>query len=730
MKSVWKASLIAPLVLGLAPGCTNHAPELFPITNQTVRTGQTLDFEINAVDGDGDRLEFGIQGKPAAAVFEQVSDTSARFQWTPIASDAGPDGRGQEYTLTFLVTDGIDTDSESIIVNVVLGGAGAPVFITPADHTLDLDRAEEIRFQIEVRDQDSAEVDIRLVDGIPGGDFQSSPGAKIAAFSWRPTPAQIAERPVWGMRVGASDRVNPEVFQDITILLQGGQKKCEGTPPEVTHQALADQRGSGDYPVVVQVVDAESAISLVALYWMVDRGDGASGAFQKTEMQPAGGLDWQAVIPNPLLQQGQTATVSYYVCAIDDDDPAGKECDLRGCAPEEGRYAFTAYPAGSSQCEDDGFEPDDRRDQAAAVEFDQEGECVYTSLQICPGNEDWYRMEVPANHWAGALIAFTPANGLLGLDLVGQDGTVLLQGELDEDQIIVVSQVQPRNTSLFLRVVGDDLQVDNRYDLVALRREDIPCDQDALEPNDSPGAASQVTENVYTDLTSCGEPDWYLIALEAGDKLEVLIDFVHDDGDLDLWVFDQATVDSAEVFDCDNALGCSITETDDEQVVVEQVDAGGAYYIAMGPYQQARNSYDMLIEVTPQAGLCTDDDREPNDEPDSATAVFSEGTIGGLEICPDNPDWFRSPMFSGDCLEVAIDFVHAEGDLDLKLYGPGVEGLPPAQWVDHQLRASVTSTDDEHLSYEISEDGNYFFQVYGYNGAGNSYDLDVGFECR
>ncbi|RME20082.1 MAG: hypothetical protein D6806_17100, partial [Deltaproteobacteria bacterium] len=225
---------------------------------------------------------------------------------------------------------------------MVLGGegTGAPVFITPSDYTLDLNKTDTINIRIEVRDNDSAQVDLRIVDNPPGGAFSTQPGSKIATYVWTPTAQQVAERPVWSFRVGASDRQNPEVFQDITILLKGGQKKCEGTPPVIQHQPLGDQRAAGDYLVEVTVSDAESQVQAVALYWMV-RGTGDE-SFSKQSMNALGGGRWQGSIPNPQLPEGKTAEVLYYVCAVDDDDSSGSECDLRACIPEEGRFSFTA----------------------------------------------------------------------------------------------------------------------------------------------------------------------------------------------------------------------------------------------------------------------------------------------------------------------------------------------------------------------------------------------------
>ena len=104
MNSACRCFVIAALLFAWAfAGCANHIPELLPIGNKPVKTGELLEFDIKAKDDDGDPLEFAVQGKPAAARFDQVDNNTATFSWTPIASDAGPSGEGQEFLVTFLV---------------------------------------------------------------------------------------------------------------------------------------------------------------------------------------------------------------------------------------------------------------------------------------------------------------------------------------------------------------------------------------------------------------------------------------------------------------------------------------------------------------------------------------------------------------------------------------------------------------------------------------------------
>jgi len=723
-------AMVALAAAALFAGCANHAPTFFPIGNKNVETNTTLDFLVEAIDEDGDTLEFSMQGKPPAAEFSKVSDNSARFTWTPIASDAGPDGSGKDYNVVFKVTDGLDTASEAITIYVTLGGAGtgAPVFITPSDYTLDLNRKQSISFNIEVRDADSTDVTLRVVENIPGGNFQTTSGSKLASYEWTPTEQQVGERPVWSLRVGAKDADNPEVFQDITILIKGGQEKCEGTAPVLEHDALPDQRGDQDYPVSVVASDAESEVTAVALYWMVENID---ESFLKSSMTEAGGGTWTGSIPNPGLKEGETADVTYYICATDNDDASGTDCDMRGCVPEDGRFVFTAYAAGNVDCEDDlfeGSEGNDNSGNASKVELDSNGESVLESLKICPGNVDWYQIEVPeASYWAGALLAYTEANGVLGMDLYDADGTTMLKaGEAEEDQVMVVSDVFNAPQTVYLNVYGSTSEVENRYSLLVVVEEYVPCDDDIYEPNNVPADAEPIVEDVYTDLTCCGDPDWYSIALNEGDKLEVELEFITAEGDLDLWIFDQDTVDNAETFSCDNALACSTTETDDELAVVESIPADGTYYIAMGPYQGAKNTYHMLVVVTPQATQCTEDGNEPNDVPADAVEADVDVPMPGLMLCPNNEDWYKTLMYKDETIIIDISFTHASGDLDMKLYDPDVT---PDNLLDHQVAAALSTDDDEHIEYVIPADGYYYTRIFGYQlEDGNAYDLTVSYE--
>ena len=85
---------------------SNRAPELASIGNKSVDDGQPLNFAISATDADGDTLTYSATGLPAGATF-----SGNTFSWSNTVAGS--------YQVTFSVTDGIYTDSETITLKVI-----------------------------------------------------------------------------------------------------------------------------------------------------------------------------------------------------------------------------------------------------------------------------------------------------------------------------------------------------------------------------------------------------------------------------------------------------------------------------------------------------------------------------------------------------------------------------------------------------------------------------------
>ncbi len=128
---------------------------------------------------------------------------------------------------------------------------------------------------------------------------------------------------------------------------------------------------------------------------------------------------------------------------------------------------------------------------------------------------------------------------------------------------------------------------------------------------------------------------------------------------------------------------------------------------------------------------CAEDPAEENDDPEHATELdFGDDPLtydsreDEFRACPEDPDFlhFTNPN-AGDTVEVSIAFTHDDGDLALRVHGPG-----DASW------ASDGSEDGERVTIEDAPAGDYFIEVYGRGVDRNFYSVSVritpGMGCR
>jgi len=105
-------------VVDITVNNVNRAPVLTPIGNRSVDEGDLLTFSIQATDPDGQSVSLSATNLPSGASFDSPS-----FIWTPSQSQAG------SYEVTFVASDGLTQDSETVAINVTDADAdsAAPV---------------------------------------------------------------------------------------------------------------------------------------------------------------------------------------------------------------------------------------------------------------------------------------------------------------------------------------------------------------------------------------------------------------------------------------------------------------------------------------------------------------------------------------------------------------------------------------------------------------------------
>ncbi|SFM85412.1 Ig-like domain-containing protein, partial [Methanolobus profundi] len=87
----------------------NAPPVLSSIGSKSVEEEDELTFTITASDVDGDNLNYSALNLPDNAT---LGNTTGVFTWTPVDGDAGT------YSVIFSVTDGVDTDSQTVAITV------------------------------------------------------------------------------------------------------------------------------------------------------------------------------------------------------------------------------------------------------------------------------------------------------------------------------------------------------------------------------------------------------------------------------------------------------------------------------------------------------------------------------------------------------------------------------------------------------------------------------------
>ncbi|MBN2225800.1 MAG: VCBS repeat-containing protein [candidate division Zixibacteria bacterium] len=113
----------------------NHAPVLNVIGPKTVEEGQSLDFEITAVDPDEDQLFMTVENSPPGAQFSDHGDGTASFDWNVAYGLVG------SYPVWFIVSDSDLADSELVEITITpappeIGGLTIDGAF-PAGHVID-----------------------------------------------------------------------------------------------------------------------------------------------------------------------------------------------------------------------------------------------------------------------------------------------------------------------------------------------------------------------------------------------------------------------------------------------------------------------------------------------------------------------------------------------------------------------------------------------------------------
>ncbi len=247
------------------------------------------------------------------------------------------------------------------------------------------------------------------------------------------------------------------------------------------------------------------------------------------------------------------------------------------------------------------------------------------------------------------------------------------------------------------------------------------CQDDEFEPNNQAVQAAEIQSGSF-ELSICDtalspvDVDWFVLELAAGAKIEVLINFEHDQGDLDMALFAASDTESPVAYE---------PGVTDEEKVLYTANQGGSYYLAVfglgnGTYAQP---YEMSVSISTGTAACQNDGKEPNNEAGKATvlsgALLQGDPLGNLMICPGDVDYFKVALKCGDTLYAAADFDGTQTDLDLSLIR-AADGV--------QVDTSAGAGSYETVGVEsVGVSGDYLLKVFGVSATGTegAYSLEV-----
>ena len=355
--------------------------------------------------------------------------------------------------------------------------------------------------------------------------------------------------------------------------------------------------------------------------------------------------------------------------------------------------------------EDDAYEEND--ELAEAYDLSAWGRSWLRKLDG-PGvqrDEDWYKISVPAGTaQLDVRTNFNPDEGDIDLELYNTND-YLIARSISQNDIESLTYSSPASGDYYIQIHYEN--AGNEYDLwwAAFTQEELDSFvEDAYEQNNSIGGGFVLANDQvwFTDLLGLAtqtDDDWFEITIEDDNAgLDVDVTFTHADGDIDVEVYDRFG----------SIIMRSESQTDNEFINYNAPLPGGTYQIRVYGANLG-NEYDLYWVDRHE------DVFEPNDTRGTAYDLSENSQLYASDIgvpTQSDDDWYQiTADVAASVIVVQIDFVNANGNIDLELYDASGSLL-----VD-----SVSSLDSEYVQAAVGV-GTYYIRVFG-DDLYNDYDL-------
>ncbi len=329
------------------------------------------------------------------------------------------------------------------------------------------------------------------------------------------------------------------------------------------------------------------------------------------------------------------------------------------------------------------------------------------------GDVDWFSFEMleTATDWHSISIAFFHEIGDLDLAVHNSAGELLGSSEGVNGFEQVSLDGLPAG-EYYVSVWGFEDDTNPEYILTIIAPEESDSTgggtADFAEPNNTSETAYDLRvieqDSSWDDLSihEPGDEDWFTFTtLAPGTATDAVgIEFDHEQGDLDLSLFD----------DAGNLLETSESIWDFEHISLEGLPAG--------TYQLQVIGFDGAVHPEYVLGITAPKSLEPDfaEENNSQQTAFELRNASGFSIWhgfsihdENDVDWFAFDLVrhANAHHAVGVEFFHAAGDLDIALFDADGERLSDSSGID----------DGEEISLRGLQQGTYYLEVSGFDGA-------------
>lgn len=336
-------------------------------------------------------------------------------------------------------------------------------------------------------------------------------------------------------------------------------------------------------------------------------------------------------------------------------------------------------------CVDDAAEPDSDAGRAARV-----GPGVYPDRMICPGDADWVVLAVTPEAPVRIAVAFDAKYGDLDLELRDADGVTVLATAASAKSVEEITYRPSRAQDVYARIYGV-AGAQNAYTLTISGADsgDL-CPPDGLGDNHDASGAVTLFQDVYEGFVTCaGAPDWFVVGLNGGERLDLLTQTA-----------DGAPAVTIDVFeDPDGAPVATSTQDGDlSDVSAVRASAGSLWYRVTTT--AATQGYALLQDVSDPPGGCTPDRFEPNGV--GAPATVAPGIHTWARLCGDadvDVYAFEVPPYS--VVMALTGHAGGGGYTDLKLLAPD----------GHEVGSGLDEAYGAFVEEPVNEGGTYLLVV-------------------